>query len=196
MSTERAAYLFSQYPPQAFSYDADTRRFTIGDEQIALQDYGQYTASPTDSIELEQAAHLINTTPLALNVFGNHYQLPRMYNWITGLDKNGWNDVSESVTEIMMTAYSETSGDARSQLEKGTHWGFGVGLYRPGHPVFSVIGDCACYGVSPHGVIGEDYWSEGLAEYSAHNIDWKAQIVALHAGAGALASLCTLDTEK
>lgn len=198
MGTKRLQYateLLAAYPPLPFGYDRDTRAFTVGGERVALADYEHYHAAVQEPVSVKQAAEAIEHSTLALNSLGNHYQFPRLYNWLKDLDDAAWTNVSDAVTETMIDAYANLSDCNAAQLQKGSHWGFGTSLYRPGHPVFHVLGDCACYGVSPYGMFGENMWSEGLSEYSLHNIDWKTQLVALHAGAGALARMCELETE-
>lgn len=188
--TERIVEIFSAYPPAPFTYDADERMFTIGQEKVALDRYADYIAQHADSISSEQALALVEENALLLNVFDNHFQMPRMTEWIRSQTEKDWQNVSNSITETMIQAYAEVSGYDKKQLLKGTFMGFGLVLYRPGHPVFNVVGNCACYGVSPHGyVLDEHYWNDGFAEYESHNIDNQFQLTALHAGAGALAAM-------
>jgi hypothetical protein len=120
--------------------------------------------------------------------------MPKMTEWIKSQKVKRWDEIREHAIDIMIDTYAQVSGSEKKVLLKDTFMGFGLTLYRPGHPVFNVVGNCACYGVSPHGYfLDEHYWSAGFAEYQSHNIDNQAQLTALHAGAGALASLCEVD---
>jgi hypothetical protein len=184
--------LLASYPPLAFLYDAESKQFTVGTEQVPLGDFDEYgrripSATPTTP---EQAQLLIDESSLLLNIFGTHFQTPRMYRWLTSLDAGTWKKTSDAVVDVMIDVFAEVGDMPRKELLKGTHWGFGAGLYRPGHPSFTVLGDCACYGVSPQGHVFEEHdWKDGFAEYALHNIDFPAQRIALYAGAGALAAM-------
>lgn len=190
--TDFALEMFANYPPQPFTYDADSKQFTVGSDQVALNEWIDYDhrRQPVDPITPAQAETLITDNALLLTVFGTHCQVPRMYNWLTSLDAPAWRTVSNNATEAMIDAFATVSDMPKKKLLTGTHWGFGVGLYRPGHPSFNVLGDCACYGVSPDAhLFGQDSWEEGFSEYTPHNIDFPAQKIALFAGAGALAAM-------
>jgi hypothetical protein len=118
-----------------------------------------------------------------------------MYDRIKSLDNQAWRNTSERVVDVRIDAYAEVNAVDMRILYKGTHWGFNAQLYRTGHPVLTVVGDYACYGVSPHeNMFSERAWYDGYAEYELHNIDGMAQVVALHAGAGAFASMCEIET--
>jgi hypothetical protein len=193
---ERHLDILSEFPPIPFAYDPSKRIFEVGDDFIPLSQYSSYLQQPVDPISQEQACELISTSKLALNVFGNHMQMPILYEWLKSLDANNINRVKETVTDVMMDAYTALDERVSSKLEKGTHWGFGMGLVRPGHPILNVLGDCACYGVEVHGhIFGEQDWEDGFSEYGLHNIDWPNQKVALFAGAGALANMCEVEIE-
>lgn len=184
--------LLAKYPPATFLYDAESRQFTVGSEQVPLSEFdeSEYRRTPPEPLKLEQAQTLIDESSLLLNSFGAHFQTPRMYKWLTSLDAAAWQSASDNVTDVMIDAFAEVSDMPRKQLLKGSLWGFGTTFYRPGHPSFTVLGDCACYGVSPQGyVFGQDSWEDGFAEYTPHNIDFPAQRIALYAGAGALAAM-------
>jgi hypothetical protein len=143
-----------------------------------------------------QTRELISTSKLALGLFGNHLQMPSMYNWVKSLNNTDLNQVKETVTDVMIEAYRNLDERVPETLVKGSHWGFDMGLIRPGHPTLNVLGDCACYGVDVHGhIFGEYDWEDGFAEYGLHNIDWPSQKVALFAGAGALAQMCERETK-
>lgn len=190
---EAVLELLAICPPSAFSYDAELKEFTIGTERVPLNDFNKYRrdVSPVDPITPEQAQVLIDENNLLLNAAGTrHYQMPRMYTWLSSLSVERWKQISNTVTEVMVDSFAEVNDTSREQLRKGSHWGFGVGLYRPGHPSFRVLGDCACYGVSPFGhVFKENSWGDGFAEYDGHNIDSPVQRIVLYAGAGALAAM-------
>ncbi len=187
---ERVAETFSHHPPQPFIYNSESKTFNVGADEITLEEYADFIAPPAEPISYEQATDLVAKSTLLLNVFDNHFQMPRMTDWIKSRTEKTWRDIQGDIAEIMIDAYAQVSGSDRKWLLKDTFMGFGVTLYRPGHPVFNVVGNCACYGVSPHGYIfDEHYWSSGFAEYETHNIDNQFQLVALHAGAGALAAM-------
>lgn len=188
--TDFVVEMFSKYPPQPFSYDADLKSFKVGEQHVALEDYSEFVPALTTPISENAALALIEESTLLLNNFDTHYQMPHMYEWLMTRSNKVWDEASKAVVEIMMDAYVDVSGVKKSVLQKGTFMGFGLGLTRPGHPVFNVIGNCACYGSSPYGsLFDEDCWSDGFSEYELHNIDGRAQLVALHAGAGALAAM-------
>ena len=53
--------------------------------------------------------------------------------------------------------------------------------------VFQTRGNCACLGVDLHGIIGERYWDDKIAEFTFHNTDTKPQQISLLAGLGHIA---------
>lgn len=190
---ERHLDLLSKYPPTPFAYDPAMRVFEIGNDFVPLSQYDSYEPMPAVPISQEQAYELVSTTNLAVGIFGNHFQMPNMFNWLKSLDNHALSSVQENITETMIEAYKELD-ERPLKLEKGTHWGFGMGMLRPGHPILNVLGDCACYGVEVHGkIFSEQDWEDGFSEYGLHNIDWQAQKVALFAGVGALAHICEVE---
>jgi hypothetical protein len=193
---ERHLDILSKYPPMPFAYDPDKKVFEVGDDFIPLSQYSSYMSQPGEPMSQEQTRELISTSKLALGLFGNHLQMPSMYSWLKSLNIADFNQVQETVTDVMIEAYKDLNERVPEKLVKGSHWGFGMGLIRPGHPTLNVLGDCACYGVEVHGhIFGEYDWEDGFAEYGLHNIDWPSQKVALFAGAGALAQMCVREVE-
>lgn len=186
--------LLAKYPPVPFSYDASTQLFTIGNDTVELNDFENYDAYSADPMSVDEVYELVDRSQLAVSLFGSILQLPPMYKWLTTLNTADMQQVRGQVTDTMIDAYSSLKPDSGA-LEKGTHWGFGMDFIRPGHPTFTVVGDCACLGVNLYGnIFDQNNFEDGLAEYGLHNIDWPAQKTALFAGAGVLAQLCEIKT--
>ncbi len=187
---ERILNLFSTHPPIPFAYEAATRQFNVGGQHILLENYAEYIQPERSPISRAESAELLTESTLLLNVFDGLYQMPRMYQWLKAVDEGAWRNVRSEVIEVMMDAYQGLSGLDKEHLRTGTHWGFNAGFYRPGHPVFNVLGDCACFGVNPDShIFGEAMWEQGFSEYSGHNVDTNVQRVSLLAGVGALGAM-------
>ncbi len=192
---ERITKLLGVANTMPFEYDLHNRIFGIGQDRIALDEFGVGSALHTTQ---KSTAKPDEDAPLLISgIMGAVYQMPKMYKWLIKQSKSEFEQTQELVTNAMVEAYIEISGDTDVPIIRGdSHWDFGLTLYRPGHPVFRVLGDCACYGVSPQGtLLGESAWEYGYAEYDLHNIDRPAQRTSLYAGAGALARLCRISNE-
>lgn len=186
--------LLAKYPPIPFSYDADSQAFTVGEAVVQLEDFAAYGGITMNPLSLDEVREMISESKMALDCFDNILQFSSTYNWLRSLDSAGLNQVSGQVTDAMIDAFGTLQPNSGT-LEKGSHWGFGMGFIRPGHPTFNVLGDCACLGVNLYGNMFDQHdFADGFAEYGLHNIDWPAQKVSLYAGAGALAQLCEIET--
>lgn len=192
-SSERLTGLFTEFPPAPFAYEPDSRSFSISGDVVPLKDFAEHATLRPDSISEADALRLMDETPLAYNVFDSLYQFPILTNWLKSRTLQQTAEVQDHVTDVMIDAYRELGDKVPGKLMKGSLWGFEMGFYRPGHPSFQVLGDCACFGVSLYGSIGEEMWDDGFAEYGFHNIDWSAQRTTLLAGAGALSTTCQID---
>ena len=192
-SSERLTGLITEFPPAPFTYEPDTMKFLIGDDSIPLKDFAEHNMPTMESVTELEALRIMNESALAYNVFDSLYQFPMLTNWLKLRTEQQTAQVQDYVTDVMIAAYRDLGERVPRQLLRGSQWGFGMGFYRPGHPSFTVLGDCACFGVSLYGGIGEEMWDDGFAEYGFHNIDWSAQRTTLLAGAGALSSTCQVD---
>jgi hypothetical protein len=191
---ERFIPVIAAYPPEKFEYDPTNRQFTVGEAVVPLNDFNTFIPGVTEPIDEVAAEKLIAESTLVLGSFDRLFQMPKMYEWLKSLDSKKVAETFDQVSDTMIEAYLELSGMKRKDMHKGSHWGFGVQFYRPGHPVLTVVGDCACLGVTPHGYMFDEHaWNAGLSEYETHNIDWPAQETTLMAGAGTLAHMCSLE---
>jgi hypothetical protein len=183
-----AIEFFSEFPPYPFSYEPNTQQFLLGDESVGLKEFHEYYIEPREPISQEEAAALIRESPLAIQSSEELHMLPSLHKWLTSITLDSWRALQDETTEVLIDSYAELSGTAKHKLLKGSHWGFGTEFIRPGHPIFTVLGDCACYGVGLYGTFGQEAWDAGFASFDFHNIDWPAQKIALMAGAGAVAT--------
>jgi len=192
---ERITNLLEIAKTMPFEYDPHAKIFVIGRDSIALENFGVDSAL---SANQQAICNPKENSPLLISgVMGAVLQTPKLYNWLKGQSKTEFATTEQRVTDAIVNAYVELSGNTDVPIFRGvTHWDFGMSLYRPGHPVFRTLGDCACYGVSPHGsLLRENAWEHGFAQYDGHNIDDAVKRTSLYAGAGALARLCRIDDE-
>lgn len=196
------AEIFAQYPPHAFGYNPETSLFQIDKDEVPLNEYSHYRPIPREPMSLEEAETFIDEQTLLLGSFDHLLQMPRMTNWLKEKDATGLLELMSVVVDTMIHAFvttdtSRTFTEKRLKNLQNDFMGFSMTMLQPGHPNFTVLGNCACMGPLPQGLVllGEEYWSQGFAEYDLHNIDMPHQEVALFAGAGALAHLCQVETK-
>lgn len=184
-------------PPLPFSYNAEAGEFLIGESRVLLADYPDHEPTMVaDAITPETAEELAKGSALLLGFFGRLYQTPRMTAWLQSMGDRPERQVRATVTDVMVDVYAKVSGQELYRPHGDDPWSFNLRFIRDGHPELSVLGNCACMGVSPDGLIfGRDSWGEGFAEYQQHNVDTDAQNIAIMAGAGTLASLALVRSK-
>ena len=193
--SEKTLRRLTMNPPLLFSYSAETGDFLVGERRVPFADYPDHEPPMPDAITPEAAEELVKGSALLLGFFGRLYQTPRLTAWLLSMGDGPERQVQTAVTDVMIDVYTEVSGQKPYKSSGDDPWSFNLSFVRAGHPQLSVLGNCACMGVSPDGLIfGRDSWDEGFAEYQQHNIDTDAQNIAIMAGAGTLASLALADS--
>ena len=199
---EFIAEVIAQYPPHTFSYNPETSLFQVDEDDVPLDEYSHYIAIPREPMSVEEAEAFIDEQTLLLGSFDHLLQMPRLTNWLESKDVAGLLELRSAVVDTMIHAFVTTDTDhrfAEKELKNVQNdlMGFSMSMLQPGHPNFTVLGNCACMGHLPQGAIllGEEYWSQGFVEYDLHNIDMPHQRIALFAGAGTLAHFCKMETK-
>ena len=181
-----AVEIFSEYPPETFAYDPEDKQFTVGEDTVALTALTLRRPLREDTLSKAAAAELIDTSDILLH-HGGLLMMPKLYNALRNLSSKSAQNVADNVADTLIDAYAGLTGTSRKRLLKGSHWGFGMGYLRPGHPDMTVLGDCACCGIGQYGTFDASTHAEGFGEFALHNIDRREQAVALAAGVGSLA---------
>ncbi len=174
--------------------------FRVDNDTVPVNEYIHYKPGIKEPISPEEAKTFIDEHVLVLGSLDHLQQMPRMTNWLKGKDEAGIAELRAIVVDTMIQAFvatdtNHTFTEKRLQKMRNDFTGFSMTMLQPGHPNFTVAGNCACMGPLPQGmvILGEGYWPYGFAEYDLHNIDAPHQEIALYAGAGALAQLCELE---
>ena len=167
-----------------FSYSHEDRIFTVGTRKVSSDEAKENyrTLYPQ-----ENDAPASAKTALA-NTLVSFVMYPRMYDW---LHNNLDTALMDETTEVMIDAFADIRKDTdRKHLQPDTGlFGFSMNRIRGEHPhiVLSVLGRCACMGVSVNGMIGQSEWDTKFAAFDMHNIDTIEQRLSVLAGLGHLA---------
>lgn len=191
---EQAIRIFSNSPPDPFSYNPEDQHFTVGDEKIAITDFATRTPNANKPIDSRAAAKLIDTSNLLITPDERILMMPTLYKWLQEkVVGPRLHLLKTQLTDTLADAYASVSGEKPRQLpEDSSRWGFGMGFVgniHSEHPEFVIPGHNVSMGIAVNGEFGRDGWEEKFAEFEMHNSDWSAQRVALMAGAGALSYL-------
>lgn len=184
---------------EPFYYDADLLRFIVGNRQFNLEDVKASDLLPESRLN-EQHVGVIEGFELPIRPitdfgvavsFSGFLGTPRLFDACDTGQKIA--DLRREVVEVMHSAFDVVMQIRRNDdyvlpksfLNPDSLFGFDFGYYRPGHPSFNVMGNCACLGVIPEGFILDDMDREkGFMEFDLHNIDFDFQEIALLAGLG------------
>lgn len=182
-----ARELLQDVGAKRFAYDHEKREFTIGSRRVSVADAGKNTVLLTPDIDDES----VDADPMLASVMWNHVMYPGMYDW---LNDHFSNEVADETVGVMVDVFADLRPDLDiSKYYRGTAvdqlLGFSAVRSRSEHPhvTLTVLGNCACYGVSVDGVFGYHDWSSKFAGFEMHNIDAPEQSVSLQAGLGHLA---------
>lgn len=194
MSRKLAVEIFSKYTAEAFTYNPNDKIFRIGQAAVPLiEKFGYVSEEPQPSSEAEIAT-LIDAEPMLIQFDEELFSTPVLRNWLKGQGRLTSRDIQDGVIEAMTEAYVLSGGKKSATKFKGNSYrdfGFGISEY---FPEFRVFGDCACLAPNPDGYIFNHMdWEDGYAQYGFHNVDKPFELVALLAGAGALASMCKAE---
>lgn len=161
-----------------FVYDHNEQRFVIGARELGIREAKENTrllgAFSEDVVSSQE--------PALTFAHWNPLGMPSMYDWI---NDNFTRQVSRETVDVMRDVYSVLRPDIpKDILSDNGHMGFSA--QQPergrGHVILTVLGICACMGVSATGLTGERYWPSKYASYDMHNMDTPEQRVAINAG--------------
>jgi hypothetical protein len=171
-----------------FSYNRESRVFTIGEAEVALQEFDPYTFNPfalhldRDGIEVND----IPNHPALLPGFGDIILGPKAHEWAQSHPHElaaTFSVLYESYTSFFAdTSFIPTEADT-------SHMGFAAGWREYGGIGLQVLGNCACMGPDPYSGKIKGMFEHGYAEYDLHNADTQAQRASLYAGLGHIARL-------
>lgn len=184
---ESVIELWTAHPPHEFLYVHDNRQFLLDGQTIPMADLLPLYDHTTKSTRIP--AEIIDEVPLVVDAIGRPSHLTLMHEWLTADHREAELTATASVMREVM---SELDGVDYTEevFGGGDHMSFRVGMIREGHPLLHVHGNCACLGVDfYHPPFRERAWREGFATYDFHNSDRSAEMIALYAGLGHLASL-------
>lgn len=173
--------------PVAFSYDRDTRTFSVGTETMGIDEIGLYGLDyrRDDMLSSDAVDVLFENEPL-VHTYKEPISLPRFNQFI----QSQWSDSLKSeVIEVMADIMPVSEVLRRSSRD---HLGFNAAKIdrELGRIVLQVPGTCACIG--PDATVptwGSRLWDEQVFHFSLHNIEAPIQRAALLGGLGHLALL-------
>lgn len=188
--------IFSKYPASSFTYSLPERQFTIGQETVPLAEKFEHLTIPQEPVSEADAENLMDASPLLIQFDEDLYLMPKLRNWLRASDMVKLRQAKELVIEAMVDAYVVLGGrKSVTRFRGSSHRDFAFGITHEAHPQFQVYGDCACLGVTAAGgIFDHKAWPEGYGQFDLHNVDHPYELVALFAGAGALANVCQTET--
>lgn len=177
--------------PVSFTYDHTTRSFNFGNKSIAPQDileFGAPYSIAEDELSDDSVTEMLETVPMVYT-YRAPISLPVFQKFIySGWTKELTHETIQVMADLMPEIASMREGLSLEQL------GFRAMCIREnansrcGRIDLGVPGSCACLG--PDATTpgwGSQYWSEGIMNYSYHNINIPTQRIALMGGLGHLA---------
>ena len=169
-----------------FAYDHEQGAFLVAGRTVPISE----ACDNPRLLQFRNEDEVAETEPMLTRARWNLLALPRMYDWIEeGFTEQDGVEAVRVMQDVFFSLWPDLPADSmRKYAAQDSLFGFSVSRgFAPGHLRLTVVGDCACMGVSAVGLTDEYDWHTKYASYDMHNIDIPDQEVSIQAGLGHLA---------